>query len=525
MGRMIGEVSVTILATLFLTAGTALAAGGGSPDPTVIAEKLGIAADGRILVSELVIDGNSALGTPELLDVVASYTNRELAPKDVGEAVAALTTHYRSRGFPYAAATVPDQRVAGGVLALRILEGRVREMKLQGNRSYGDAFLANRLSHLAAGSVITQRAYERGTILMNTLPGVKAQIAVQPAGEEGLFDVVVALKEDRLQGSLGADNYIQTDFGPWQAKARLTLNNPTRQGDTLFVEPSVLQDRWPNGVYGGYERPLGGGGASLKLQYLKADFQFLTQSPLMGLQNNISYTIAQVSVPLRLGFQSSVILNTGYVRSVSDYVFEETGFLLTETLNLWATSVLVMHGRQGAAMTSAFVQFSTSFKRNPDGVTDHGEPARLDLVAGHERWFTPKLSLFLFGIGILSYDPLLSSQKVTIGGPFCVRGYGVNEAVGDQGYLVKTELRRQIPLHGATNMQVRLTFDNAQVFSKRPDTSGRDSEFLSSAGAGFTLSHSGRYSLALDYAHPLNDHPVRDGKKSGRVWASVGASF
>ncbi len=326
-----------------------------------------------------------------------------------------------------------------------------------------------------------------------------------------------------FHAALSADNYIQTEFGDWEAKLRLSLANLARTGDNLYVEPSVLADKWPNGAMTGYTVPIGRTTAAV--HYLKADFQFLGNSPLSGLQNNITYAIAQISRPISVTPARTIVLNAGGVRSTSAYVLNEQQTGPTETVTLLTLGSTLMRGTPGKATTNAFVQLSTNFRRSPHGSEPEGEAGRLDLVAGHERWFGRATSLFLFGIGVLSIDPLPLSQKVTIGGPFCVRGYNVNEAMGDQGFLVKTELRHRIPVTKTVPVTVRVMVDDAQVFQKVADPNKPKSDHLLSAGAGLTVPISSHYNLTADWAHRLNHHAVRDGKGGGRIWFGMSATY
>lgn len=357
--------------------------------------------------------------------------------------------------------------------------------------------------------------------------GVALAVALILGGAGGLLAQQTGIASDRpsFDAALSVDNSIQTDFGSWQAKLRLTGSNLLRGGDAFYFEPSALADRWPNGFMTGYTLPLGSRGMTASLQFLYADFMFLGTSPLAGLQNDITYTIFQLSRPLAFTPTKMVSLSVGGVRSTSSYLFDHDQLGAPETVTLLTLGMMGMAGAPGDRLTNWMVQLSTNFQGADDSPTSNGEPGRLDLVAGHERWFTPDLSLFVFGIVALSMDPLPVSHKVTIGGPFCVRAYNVNEAMGDRGFLFKTELRRKVGVPKVGPLTVRAMLDQAGVQREVPDPEGADSDYLLGVGAGATLEVSSHLHLSLDWAYPLNDHPMRDGKDHGRIWFSTRASF
>jgi len=495
------------------------------------AEKLGITSDGTIFVSRFALTGNTVFPEADLHALISSWEDKKLTIKDICSVLNKIKGHYQAAGYPYAGVVIPPQQMEeSGILRLNILEGRVNSIKIQGNRRYSSGFIRGLLGDMAPGQIVSMKAYQKGAVLLNTTPGIKAQVAVQPAGpENGLFDVLVQISEEQLQGSISTDNNIRSEFGTWQAKFHVDLYNPSGRGDRLSVEPSIREHKVPNGILLDYKMPVGRQGTSLQVMFLKANFQFLTNSPLMGLQNDVTYTIFQVNHPLKLSFQKNILFSVGALRVTSRYLMTGS-FNMLETVYLLTSSVIYMQGQPGKAMTNAFAQFSTNFRRNPDGLRNNAEPARLDLVGGHERWFKPNLSLFLFGIGILSLDPLLSSQKVIIGGPYCVRGFGVNEAMGDQGYLVKAELRRQLQLPRRNSITFRTTLDHGSVYRRFPDPMATvpDTELkdhLFSAGLGLTAKLLDHLQVSIDWSHPLNDHPIRDRKYAGRFWWGLSASF
>jgi hemolysin activation/secretion protein len=506
------------------------AAGGPpQPSPESLSRDLAIPVGQSMTISRFQISGNTVYTDDELQSVVKGWAGKPVTAAELLQAVTALKTRYQSEGYAFADVKIPPQQVAGGTLRVEVLEGTVASIKVAGNKRYSTEFLTERVSSgLAPGKVITMPGFQRAVILLNMLPGLQAQIAPAPVGP-GRFDVAINVIEDRFKGTYAPDNYIRSQFGNMEMKLTLDFQNVTKRGDSFTFEPAALQKKWPSGFRVAYATPVGNKGTSVSLMFINADFQFITQSALMGLQNKISYTVVNVTHPLKMSFNKNIFFTAGYVHATSAYVLGPTQFGPTEKLDVMTASLLYIQGQPGKATTNLFTQFTGNFRSNPDSTRNNAEPARLDVAGGHERWFDPKTSWFVFGIGVLSKDPLLSSQKVTVGGPFCVRGFDVNEAQGDQGYLIKNELRRQLAmLPRKSPLNVKFMFDHGAVYRKIFDPFFPNPilhDYLASVGVGVNVKLMDRYYFSAEYARRVNNHPVRDGKVNGRVWLSANATF
>lgn len=498
------------------------------PSPEAIAQDLGITAGQPITVTYFQFNGNSGYGDHELRTVIKKWQGTPVTSADLIQALDALRNHYRAGGYPFIDVKLPQQQAAAGTVRIEVYEGEVAAINVVGNKRYTTAFLTHRIPDLAPGKVITNEAFQRSIILLNTLPGLQAQLAPAPVGP-GKFALNLAVKEKPYKGTFSPDNSIRSQFGNVEMKFTMDFQNVSKHGDTFTVEPAALSQKWPSGIRLGYSRPLNNKGTSLSLLFIKADFQFISNSPLMGLQNDISYTVATVTHPLKMSFSENIFLNFGYVHATSAYVFGDTQFGETEKLDVGTASIVYMRTRPGKYQSNAFAQFTGNFRGNPDGTRNNAEPARLDIAGGHEQWFDEKNSIFVFGIGVLSKDPLLSSQKVTIGGPFCVRGFDVNEAQGDQGYLVKFELRHSMKV-GKSNapLQFKAMLDHGGVYRKIPDPyfpSPFLEDHLLAGGVGANIKLADKYFMSAEWSHPLNDHAIRDGRINGRWWLTATATF
>ena len=128
----------------------------------------------------------------------------------------AIEDAYRRRGYVISHAFVPPQRVKDGIFTIRVVEGYVSAVTVQGGdpatqalvRSYFRAVLAERPLKLAA--------MERALLLANDLQRRDAAGVLRPApNTPGASELVVSIVEAPVTGGLAMDNRGSRFQGIW----------------------------------------------------------------------------------------------------------------------------------------------------------------------------------------------------------------------------------------------------------------------------------------------------------------------
>ena len=109
----------------------------------------GLAGGLRVYVERYQIEGSTVFTPEELEAAVAPFRGREIASEELLAARDAVTRLYVERGYPTSGAVIPDQPVAEGVVRLQVIEGLLAEVEVKDNRWFRDRYFRSRL--LAAG--------------------------------------------------------------------------------------------------------------------------------------------------------------------------------------------------------------------------------------------------------------------------------------------------------------------------------------------------------------------------------------
>lgn len=484
----------------------------------------------RVQVHEFVLNGNEAFTDQELSALLAPWIGRALSLNDIYTAADQLTTYYREHGYGLAQVTVPAQKISDGSIELQVIEGRIGAISVSGNDSYSFEFLKRRLDPLTPGLVYTDRGMERSVLLLNDLPGLSARAVIKPGDEFGTSDILFRIEEDHAKFSASVDNYGREELGEIRLSADGEFNNLAGYGDRLYIAALVSEDAlltYGNVTYG---VPIGDNGSRLRLTANRADYEVGGELfEALGITGDNTTYRADWSYPLLRSRRANIVFSAAVQRF-------ETESLQLDVPNATALDLaefgLFMNGLLERGDSWSFsALLSGNGKSNGDTVLEQrpdAQQAKLRLDGSYGMPFADKWLALSRATWVYSGDPLTDSQKFSLGGPYSVRGYAPAELRGDRGAFLSLELRRYFlagsyPLAAA--LFVEGGFAENLAFSDTPADTDLKSE-LGSAGVGLLLSpDSGRFSGALLYAQPVDNHTSLNGDDDGHVWATFTYRF
>ncbi|MGH7288866.1 MAG: POTRA domain-containing protein, partial [Myxococcota bacterium] len=115
------------------------------PLPTPGADEPRLSRGPEIVVREFRITGSTVFDAEELAQVAAPYLGRPIASEELNNLRERLTRLYVDAGYLNSGAVLPDQDVREGVVELQIVEGRLGEIHVEGNRWFRTSYLESRI--------------------------------------------------------------------------------------------------------------------------------------------------------------------------------------------------------------------------------------------------------------------------------------------------------------------------------------------------------------------------------------------
>ncbi len=190
------------------------------------------------------------LDVETLMEIVSEQRlQRGLTHGQIEEIAQAVTRYYREHGYILARAYIPAQEVTGGVVELRVLEGRLGDVQVQGEPRYNKELLLQPFGSVLGGPV-TADNIQAAMYLANDLPGIELFGYFTAGDQVGETKLNLNVREEKQWDALIRLDNQGTDFtGEYRLFGQAQWFNPTGIGDEVHV--GVLQSGEPaNSTYG-----------------------------------------------------------------------------------------------------------------------------------------------------------------------------------------------------------------------------------------------------------------------------------
>ena len=162
----------------------------------------------RVLVRKINIVGSTVFSPQELSQMTAPYENRQLSYEDLEALRVALTVNYINRGYINSGAIIPDQTITDGVVTLRIIEGDLTEINLEGNRWFRDSYIRKRLALGIEHPFNINTLQERMQLLLQDQRFERLNADLQPGLKLGESVLNVRVEESRPYSlTMGYNNF------------------------------------------------------------------------------------------------------------------------------------------------------------------------------------------------------------------------------------------------------------------------------------------------------------------------------
>lgn len=404
-------------------------------------------------------------------ELVKPFEGRCLGVNEIQQLLADVTGYYIKLGYATARAYIPEQDLTSGTLKILIVEGVIKELKLEDAGKH--SINMNGAFPGVVGKTLNLRDFEQGLDQVNRLVSNNATLDIQP-GEAPGESVVVIKNQPKfpLNASVTSDNYGSRGTGRIQGGATVTANNISGLNEMLSYtrRQSIPADRFnqnseSNNVffsipYGyttlsfGYSdsqyesQVITGGGAVLALEGDSRNIYGKIDSNIWRSQTdkwNVSAMITQkTSSNFAAGQKLEVSSRTLSVLDLdTEYSMPLAGgsFSVTSGVALGTLMFGALNDMEDLSVSSPKAQF----RKLKLGV-NFTLPFE---VIKHSATFSSSIT------GQYSFDTLYGSEQISIGGPYSVRGFYATSLANDHGYYLKNDLSFLQPLGDVKGIPIK----------------------------------------------------------------------
>ena len=176
------------------------------PAPQAPAAPLPLAVP-QFEIQRFLVEGNTLLKQSELDRILTPFSGKNRDFGDIQRALEALQDVYTSRGYNAVRVSIPEQDIRAGQVRLRVVEARIRRVRVQGNRFFDEKNVRAGLPSLKEGTSPNTRALGRDAQLVNENPAKQVSVALQAADDPGQVDATVRVTDEKPgKTSVFADN-------------------------------------------------------------------------------------------------------------------------------------------------------------------------------------------------------------------------------------------------------------------------------------------------------------------------------
>jgi hemolysin activation/secretion protein len=418
----------------------------------------------EVAVRSVSVEGATAYPAPRLAPLLAGLTGPAIPLARIEAARLAILDLYRADGFVLT--TVTANLDAQGNLRVIVVEGRIAEVKLEGDIGPAATQVLRFLNHLTEERPVSSAALERWLLLANDVPGVGVRAVLRPStGEPGALTLVAQVTRQAVSGLATADNRAFRLTGPQEGLAVVDLNSVSEFGEKTELSIYHTNGNTQNFGQGAEEFFVGGSGLRVRLyggygettpsEFLRAIgyhgyttvFGASAIYPVIRAREqtlNVSAYLDAIETEIKTISPSGV----GSIRQGRDSL--RVGRIGAD----WARQDLLL-GDDRSAVNTASLRLSQGMPFLGGIGNDNPTPSRV----GERTDFTkfafqlvrtqtlfapwPDATVALKGLiaGQASGDVLPPAEKFFLGGPEFTRGFYSGEVTGDSALAWTAELQ------------------------------------------------------------------------------------
>jgi hemolysin activation/secretion protein len=197
------------------------------------------AAAGEVFESqEFRVLGNSTLPRIDVERAVYSHLGPSKTIGDVESARVALERAYRAAGFNTVLVDIPEQDVEGGIVRLKVTEGRVDRLHVTGARYFSNRKIVAALPSVKSGSVPQFPALQQELVALSRETPDRQLTPVLRAGRTpGTVDLEIKVQDHLpLHGSVEVNDRYTADTSRTRLSANISYDNLWDRGHSLSLQ-------------------------------------------------------------------------------------------------------------------------------------------------------------------------------------------------------------------------------------------------------------------------------------------------
>lgn len=403
-------------------------------------------------LTKIVIQGAAVYKANDLLPLYQAYLGKDINLAQLQKIVDAITAKYRNDGYILSRAFIPPQRIKGGEVTIRVVEGYVDQATVQGEAGKASSLIQSYTDQIIQVRPLQITTLERYALLTNDIPGIKAKSLLRPSPiTPGASDLTMEITEYSPYNVFASFDNRGTPFvGPNQFFAGGYLNSMARPGDRIGLTMARTSQAQELQFYQlSYLTPIQTNGATIEISAQNsnnAPGYLLQRLDIQGRSQEISVKFNYPFLRSRkhnLSFATAFTQRNTFTDALQRKLYRDRIRSIQFDVNYngydnWkGANNLGFTVEQGLNILGASSAGQTDITR-PKAIPNY---TKFNLTLGRVQYLPRNFSTFVSATGQYSLNPLYASEQFGFGGSQFGRAYDPYEISGDQGLAGKVELR------------------------------------------------------------------------------------
>ncbi|WKT84447.1 ShlB/FhaC/HecB family hemolysin secretion/activation protein [Thermosynechococcus sp. QKsg1] len=483
-----------------------------------------------IPVQKIVVEGSTIFGPAEFDPIIKPLEGRQVTLAELQGAADAITKLYLEGGYLTSRAVLGEQVARDGVITIQVLEGRLEDIRIEGNKGIIQRYIRSRIA-LGAGVPLNSNRLEEQLRLLRTDPlfaNLSASLRPGTTPQDSIL-VVRVVPARWFNAAFGLDNNTPPAIAPSRATVFLGYNNLSGRGDSVYGSYAISNNLstfdWgaSNTVEFGYSLPLNAMNGTLTIRTVQADSEITRPPALAGLNIRSESSIYEASFrqPVIRNLREELAFGIGFLmQSAQTFVLgvptpisigsDPSGYSATRVLEV--SQEYIRRDPQGAWVFRSQFNFGLPIfgaTENPSPTPDGTFFSWLGQGQRLQRLWADNFLILRTDVQ-LSPNSLLPFHQFVIGGPLSVRGYSTNALSGDNGLRFSGEAR--FPILRTANRRPIISigplFDLGVVWNNSRNPAGAvPDNVIAGLGMGLLVQPTPNLDIQFQYAAPLIDLP------------------
>jgi hemolysin activation/secretion protein len=477
--------------------------------------------DGKIKILSYDIEGSTVFSKEALDNKTREFTGGNKTFTDIQKARDAIEKLYSDLQYKTTGAYIPTGQtllIDGAVVKIRVLEGKLEDIKVSGTGKLDPNYIKSRLALVTQQPLNNNRLLE-GLRLLQQSPLFESISAEISAGSKpGTNILEIKVKERKpFTAEIGTNNNRPPSVGSWQRRVQLNYANPYGVGDSLTA--AVGNSEGNTTIDGSYTIPLSPYNTTLTLNAGGSQSAIIEEpyKSLLNLRSASRYYEVSLRQPLLAKASTDTTQEFALALSASKADSQLSGdapfpisLLAPGSNEQGTTSVSAIRfsqeytQRNRRSVVSLKSQLNFGLGAFDSTIRENGTDSRFFSWQGQGRWVqrvADNTDIVFQGKVQLADRPLLPLEQLSLGGQNTIRGYRQDAIISDNGVFASAEMQLPIAGTGDNVLQVAPFVDFGSVWNQNASNLVSNTTVLST-GLGLQW-RTNDFTARLDYGIPL----------------------